>query len=430
MKTKKKPVRVLYLDHTAQLSGGEIALLRLISNLDRSLVEPVVVLAEEGPLVARLRAQRIETHVVLLTEKIHQVRKDELTYKGWVKALGNVPLFWHYAQTVATFARQNSIELIYTNSLKSDFYGALAGLQARLPVIWHVRDRIESSYLPKPATALVRLFAQWLPVCVVANSHATLETLQLPSTKPSEVVYSGFTPEFCACCQEPRAQNERPQVGLVGRIASWKGQEILIRAAAQLLSRGTQAHFRIIGAPLFGEDEELERLKHLVGELGIESHVSFLGFQPDIPQQLLQLDILVHASTTPEPFGQVVVEGMLAGLPVIATDGGGVREIITHGQTGLLVPCGDVDALAQSLQRLLDSPAEAAELAAKGRAHAQQTFTIAHSARASEQLYRRVLDHWQAAAQKTATPPRQLIYAGWAAVVVVLFALGELQIFQ
>ena len=134
------------------------------------------------------------------------------------------------------------------------------------------------------------------------------------------------------------------------------------------------------------------RLKGRVCALGIESHVSFLGFQSDIPQQLRQLDILVHASTTPEPFGQVVVEGMLAGLPVIATDGGGVREIITHGQTGLLVPCGDVDALAESLQRLLDRPDEAACLASKGRLHAQKTFTIERSARASEQLYLRILE--------------------------------------
>jgi glycosyltransferase involved in cell wall biosynthesis len=429
MDIRQQPIHVLYLDHTAQPSGGEIALLRLLSNLDRSLVEPIVVLADEGPLVSSLRAQNIETHVVLLTEKIHQVRKDELTYKGWLKALGNIALFWRYAQIVARFTQQNSIGLIYTNSLKSDFYGALAGLQARLPVIWHVRDRIEPSYLPKAATTLVRLLARWLPACVVANSQATLETLQLPAHKLTQVIPSGFTQDFSERCQEPRAQNELPQVGIIGRIASWKGQEVLIRAAAQLLSRGTKAHFRIIGAPLFGEDEELARLKRLVGALGIESHVSFLGFQSDIPAQLRQLDILVHASISPEPFGQVIVEGMLAGLPVVATDGGGAREIIIHGQTGLLVPCGDIDALAQSLQRLLDNPDEAMDLAAKGRAHAQQTFAIERSARASEQLYVRVLDHWKAA-QKNAALPRRLVYVGWAALVVVLVALGELQIFQ
>lgn len=423
-------MRILYLDHTAQLSGGEIALLRLLSSLDRSLIEPIVVLAEEGPLVAQLRAQDIETHVISLTETIHQVRKDELTWRGWLRALRGIVRFWSYAQTIAALARQNAIDLVYTNSLKSDFYGALVGVMAHLPVIWHVRDRIEPSYLPRPAALLVRQLARWLPACVVANSEATLETLKLPINKPTQVIPSGITPEFRARCQAPRDAHVVPQIGIVGRIASWKGQEVLIRAAARLLGEGRLAHFRIVGAPLFGEDDELARLQRLVVELGIEGHVSFLGFQSDIPEQLRQLDILVHASTTPEPFGQVVVEGMLAGLPVIATDGGGVREIITHGQNGLLVPCGDIEALVNGLRRLLDYTAEAACLGAAGRLHAERTYTIERSARASEQLYLRVLADREFNAQKTATPAFRFSAESWAAVVAVLAALIELQILQ
>ena len=99
----------------------------------------------------------------------------------------------------------------------------------------------------------------------------------------------------------------------------------------------------------------------------------------------------MHASTLPEPFGQVIVEGMVAGIPVIATDGGGAREIVTHEQTGLLIPLADVEALTASLLRLLSDPELAARLAAAGKEHALQNYTIEISARKSEALYERVL---------------------------------------
>ena len=384
------PIRVLYLDHSAELSGGELALARLLGALDRARVEPVVVLAQEGPLRELLARQGIDTHVLPLGASLREVRKGSLGLGGLFRQLGALGGLWHYARRICRFARTNHVDLIYTNSLKADFYGAIAARLAGLPLVWHVRDRIESGYLPPAAVWFVRFLARHLPVCVVANSQGTLATLRLPRGKRAAVIASGLTRDHIERCWTAQRSNPVPQIGIVGRIAAWKGQDVFLEAAASLLRQGFSARFLIAGSPMFGEEAVEERLRALAAQLGIAPCVDFLGFS-DVPQVLRSLDVLVHASKTPEPFGQVIVEGLAAGLPVIATDAGGAREIIENGRTGVLVPCGDAAALARALAELLQHPEQARRLAQAGRAHVLEHFTIEQSARRSEALYEELL---------------------------------------
>ena len=386
-----RPLRVLYLDHTAELSGGELALLRLLGALDRNRVTPIVALASPGPLVDALRAIDVDTHVVPLDPRVREARKDALGPGGLAVRVCQLGTLARYARELAAFARAERADLLYANSLKSDLYGALAGRRARVPVIWHVRDRIETDDLPAPAVWLMRCLARRWPACVVANSASTLATLRLGTARPTEVIGSGLTPDTIERCSGPRTASAVARIGLIGRIAPWKGQDVFLRAAAEVLRQGYAARFEIVGKALFGEQAFERRLPALAHELGIAAQVEFRGFQADIPAVLRSLDVLVHASTTPEPFGQVIVEGMAAGLPVIATDGGGAREIVSAGVTGLLVPMGDVAALAAALCRLLARPHEARALGAAGRAHALAHYTVEGFARRSEALYERVV---------------------------------------
>jgi glycosyltransferase involved in cell wall biosynthesis len=110
----------------------------------------------------------------------------------------------------------------------------------------------------------------------------------------------------------------------------------------------------VAGAPLFGEEPYRKALVSLVGSLGISGQVEFRGFVNDVPQLLTEAHVLVHASVIPEPFGQVVAEGMAAGLAVVAADDGGPAEIVTNEFDGLLTPPGDVKVLAEVLQRLAE----------------------------------------------------------------------------
>ena len=181
------------------------------------------------------------------------------------------------------------------------------------------------------------------------------------------------------------------RIGIVGRLARWKGQHVFLDAAARILKAGFDVKFVIVGAALFGEEDYEAGLRQQVESLGIEDKVEFRGFAQNVPSELRNLDILVHASITGEPFGQVIVEGMAVGKPVIATRGGGVPEIITDGENGMLTTMGDAEGLARQVAFLLEHPQTAARLGRAAFDSVRQKFKASFGARKVESVYRSVL---------------------------------------
>jgi glycosyltransferase involved in cell wall biosynthesis len=218
-----------------------------------------------------------------------------------------------------------------------------------VPCVWHLRDRIDASYLPGPAVRTVRLAARLLPSVVVANSDATLATV--PATF-GVVVPSPLDPSITA---SPRTTSSDGalRVTVLGRLAPWKGQELAIEAFATA-THGSNATLRIVGAALFGEDDYASSLRPLAAALGIADRVRFDGFVDDVAAVLADTDVFVHASTVPEPFGQVVLEAMGAGCAVVVADEGGPASLVTDGVDGLHYAMGDADALADAVRRLAD----------------------------------------------------------------------------
>jgi glycosyltransferase involved in cell wall biosynthesis len=348
--TRPRKLRVVYLDHVAQLSGGELALLRLLTAL--SAVEAHVILAEDGPLVDRLLQAGISVEVLPLARRTRALRKGSVQPGSFPPQAGYDTIA--YSLRLAGRLRRLRPDAVHANSLKSGVYGSLAARLARVPVLWHVRDRIEPDYLPAPAVTLVRFLTRHLPNVVVCNSEATKRTL-----RPSErAVVISMVDLVVPNGKSRKARGAGPLVvGIVGRLAPWKGQDVFLRAFARAFPDG-ESRAVVVGAPLFGEEEATyaDSLHRLAKDLGIENRVDFRGHRDDIAQELHQMDILVHASTIPEPFGQVVIEGMSACLPVVASRGGGPEEIITDGIDGLLHARGDVSGLAQILERLGAEP--------------------------------------------------------------------------
>jgi glycosyltransferase involved in cell wall biosynthesis len=339
-------LRVVYLDHVARLSGGELALLSLIRAI-RSEVDAHVVLGEDGPLADRLREEGIAVQVLSLEPRLRDVRRGEVRTTGLdARALVTLP---GHVLRLARRLRQLRPDLVHTNSLKSALYGGLAGRLARVPVVWHVRDRISDDYLPSAAVRLVRLAARVLPSAVVANSRSTLETL--PGLRHAAVVHNPVEPP----AMPPREEGAPLTFGIVGRLAPWKGQHVFLEAFA-IAFAGSDTRARIVGGALFGEEEYERELHEQVRELAIGGQVEFRGFREDVWRELAEIGVLVHCSTVPEPFGQVVLEGMAAGLPVVAADAGGPAELITNDVDGLLVAPGDAAALAAALERLTTDP--------------------------------------------------------------------------
>ena len=349
---RARPYRVVFLDHVARLSGGEIALVRLLPALEGA-VDAHVVLAENGPLVGRLEEVGATVEVLPLDPEVRDLRRSEVTVTGL--GPGSAPAMARYVWTLSRRLRALRPDLVHTNSLKSALYGGTAGRLARVPVLWHVRDRIAPDYLPPAAVRLVHAAAWALPRGIVTNSTATLETL--PRMRKAQVLYNPVVPDVI-----PRQRTETSagggglRVGLLGRLAPWKGQHVFLEAFARAFPTG-DAVARVIGSPMFGEERYAEQLREQAEWLGVADRVEWLGFREDVFSELAELDILVHCSTTPEPFGQVVVEGMAAGLPVIASAAGGPAEIIRDGVDGVLVPPSDVDALARQLTALAADPA-------------------------------------------------------------------------
>ncbi len=385
--------RVFYLDHTSKWSGGEVALFRTLTSLDRGKIDPVLVLATEGEFAVRLRAASLETIIVPLEERLRLAHKDTLG-REFRRDVGMAMTCLRYALLLAPILRRRKADLIHCNSLKSDIYGALAGRIAGIPVIWHVRDHIDPSYLPHRVVTVFRRLARSIPSGVLTNSFSTEGKLfpEGAGRQRRRVVYDGLMDsELQAPCPLPfdHWNHSLPKIGLLGRIVPWKGQHIFLEAAKQLTDRGVKAHFQVIGAPLFGEAEYEAQLRQQAVSLG--DRVSFLGFRSDVPELLRGLDILVHCSVTPEPFGQVVIEGMAEGLPVVASDGGGVQEIIEQGVNGLRTPMGNASALADALERLLRDPKTASALGQAAYKHVREKFTAAHSARAVESFYQELL---------------------------------------
>lgn len=351
-------MRVVYLDHFAGLSGAELALLRLLPALEG--VDAHVVLGHDGPLVGALEEAGIRTEVIPMRAAARDVRRERLA-RG-VPAGGVIgAIAW--ALAVGRRLRRLRPDLVHANSLKAGVAGGLAARLGGAPLVWQVHDRIAADALPAGAVRLVRGALHALPAAVVANSATTAATLgRARANQVRAVVAPPVAPP--ATPREP-VPDHPFRVGILGRVAPWKGQDLFIRAFARAFPDG-QAQAVVVGGAMFGEDAYEATLPRLAASLGVGERVELRGLRRDIGAELARLDVVVHASLVPEPFGQVVVETMAAGRPVVAPAAGGPSEIVTDGVDGLLVPPGDVDALAGALVRLAADPALRARLAAAG----------------------------------------------------------------
>ena len=379
-------LRVAYVGHTAQPSGAELALARLLPALRN--ITPLVILGANGPLVPVLQGLGAEVEILPLAERTQSLaRHDVVPGVGMVRSIIDVV---GYSRRLARCLRRFEADLVVTTSLKACLYGGLAGRFARLPVLWHVHDRISEDYLPRGATALVRRCARLLPSGIVTNSESTLDSLRLPPRAAARLVAGvvGNASPLCKPGSTP-VEVEAPEgglvVGMLGRLTPWKGQDIFLRAFAEAFPDGPERAV-VIGGALFGERDFLQTLQNLAEKLSIRDRVRFLGHVDDAVRELRGLDILVHASRIPEPFGQVVVEGLALGLPVIAADAGGPAEIVVDGENGLLAPPGDVHALAERLLRLSADDDLRKRLSAAGPASVARFAPDAVAAR-MEQIY-------------------------------------------
>lgn len=364
--------RVLFVDQAGELGGAELSLFDII----RCRPGPAsTVLFNDGPFRECLEKIGADVQVLPLG-KIGQVERDSGLLRA---ALGSstliVPLF-------KLAARARKADVVYANTQKSFVVGAVAARLAGRPIIWHLRDMLTADHFSPAMRKIAVSLANHLCAAVIANSHATADAFrQAGGTVPLHVVHNGIDPaafdaiETADAVRWLRAElgvPEAPLVGVFSRLADWKGQHIMIDALGAL----PDVHAVLVGGSLFDERDYEAALRERVVQRGLTERCHFLGFRSDIPALMKAVDIVAHTSTSPEPFGRVIVEGMLAGRPVIATRAGGANEIIKDGETGLLVAPGDAKALAGAIAALLDPQSRHAGMAQRGDAAARSQFSL------------------------------------------------------
>jgi glycosyltransferase involved in cell wall biosynthesis len=364
----EKRFRVVYLDHVAQMSGGEIALLRLLPHLTR--VDAHVILGEDGPLADRMRASGVAVEILPLAPRVRTLRKDRVLSPRRLP-IGAMVSAGLYSVRLAKRLREIKPDLVHSNSLKSGVYGSVAARLAGVPLVWHVRDRIARDYLPPGAVWLIRAMTRYFAAEVIVNSASTMQTLRRDS-EPA-IIHSVLPEVLDPQPVSPVRSNspERPTFGMIGRVAPWKGQHVFLEAFARAFPDG-QEQAAFVGRAMFGEDAYEEQLHRLAARLGVADRVEFRGFRENVWAELSGFVVVVHASITDEPFGQVIIEAQAAGKPIVASNGGGPAELITDGVDGRLFEPGDIDGLSAILRELATDPAQRQRLSQAAEVSAEQ----------------------------------------------------------
>ena len=384
-------MRLVFLNPSAQLGGAEAALYELLSALRAA--HPAwslgLVVAAEGPLVERVRALGLPVTVLPFPASLARLGDWGLGrgLAARVRLLGAlgaaaVPAAG-YAWRLRRLVRRERPDVVHANGLKMHVLGAWARPR-HAALLWHIHDYVSR----RPLAA--RLLRQRAGACaaIVANSqsvaadagrvigpgpvvHAVWNAVDLSRFSPC-----GAVADLDALAGLPPAPAGVVRVGLVATFARWKGHATFLDALSRL-PESLPVRGYVIGGPVYetaGSQVSLDELRAEAAARGLESRVGFTGFVPDAAQAMRALDVVVHASTDPEPFGLVIAEGMACARPVVVSLAGGAAEITTPGVDALAYAPGDAVQLSERLLSLVTNAALRQRLGDAGRSTAERVF--------------------------------------------------------
>lgn len=366
---------ILVTHHDAELYGADKSLIRTLRALQRRDLKPIVALPLNGPLVDVLRADGIEVHIGPV---------GKLT-RRFMKPLALPFVAWDLLNSIRFLSRiiaGRHVVLAYGNSV-AVLGGAIWALVHRVPRLWHVREIV---VVPRVAARgfpwMLRLLGGWC----ACNSQATRDWIVNEQPRlglQSSVIWNGL--EELVVPHPQAVATFRNKLGvlpgqvlvtLVGRINRWKGQRLLIDAAALLKARGVRnVRFLVLGDVADGQHHFRETMLAQVQATGLVAEVLWHPFMPEVDVAWAASDIAVVPSIEPEPFGRVAIEAMAHGLPVIAAAHGGLVEIVEPEKTGLLITPGSVVELADAIARLVAEPALRKSFGDAGRIRQKTLFS-------------------------------------------------------
>ena len=369
------PITVVHLVSTLGVGGQEMVILSLVEHMDRQQFRPVVLtLHEGGPLVERIRA---------LGVTVETVGEPGLTGLPLVRRLA-ARLKFHRA------------DVLHTHNPAPHQHGAAARVLAGVPVLIHTKHGRNNfpTRARRWADQLAGRFSDLVVAVSIDSADVARQVDRVPQAK-LRVIHNGI-----ALHEMPRAtvglEGRAPRAVHVARLNRIKDQPTLLRAAQIVAQQVPGFTLDIVGDGPMGD-----QIRALSTELGLDDVVRFHGMQDDVRPWLADADQFVLSSLS-EGVSITLLEAMAAGLPVVATDVGGNREVVRHGETGTLVPVGDAAALAHAMCALLADPGRARAMGAAGHERVDAEFNIDRTVAAYELAYRELLGRRTGASRQAA----------------------------
>ncbi|MFX4262622.1 glycosyltransferase [Pelotomaculum propionicicum] len=369
------PLKVLHIIGGGEFGGAEKHILNLAGAVDPQAVEITVCCLFSAPFV-------------------------EVAARAGIKAL-SVPMRskadFGVVRKLAAQIQGGRYDIVHTHGVRANLLGRLAARQAgKKKVITTVHSLLERDYqgiINRSANNLAERSTRCLTDHFIAVSQGLKDRLVAGGVPANTVtvihngiLLDGIRPSDAAgpAVRERFSPGDGALVGIVARLHAVKGHRYFIEAAREVLRQRPQTRFLIVG-----DGPYRPVLEKLTGGMGLNDKVVFTGFIEDIYTLMAELDLLVISSLW-EGFGLTAIEAMVLGVPVVATEVGGLPEVVRHGETGLLAPPANAAALAKSIVWMLDHPLEAREMAAKGGEIVRRKFTAGEMARRTVDLYRKV----------------------------------------
>ncbi|HEX7049409.1 MAG TPA: glycosyltransferase family 4 protein [Longimicrobiales bacterium] len=372
-------IRILFVSGVWRWGGGaEAVLLDLASRLDRSQFEAVLATSADDSLAGRFRDAGLPVHVLPSACFPPPTLRGAMTRR---------------IAPMLDLLRAERFDLVHTNCDRSIIAAIDSATPHGIPVVCHLHDMIRPWFRRNVRTRLQRASA----VVVVSSTLRAFCVERGLNPGNLHVVYNGVDPAPFHVAVPRRSAFRRPlglgaaevAIGVIGNLSADKGQEHLLLAAAEPALRALPIRIFLVGEDWTANRANERRLRRIVAERGLEDRTTFLGFRDDVPALLAAFDIIA-APFRLEAFGRVVVESMCAGKPVVAYRRGALPELVRDGREGLLVPPGDIAALADALRRLVLDPGLRAELGTRGRERAG-SFTPDRQVGAMQALYENVV---------------------------------------
>jgi glycosyltransferase involved in cell wall biosynthesis len=303
---------------------------------------------------------------------------------------------------ICQLIREWDIDLVHTNT-STTLDGALAAKICAVPHVWHIREQIGAKALFRwsvPESVLAKIFDR-LSTRIVANSEFSRAFfVRNGLQQKTAVVYNGidltgFDSDIdrAELRQTWGVAGDTVLFGMIANVTShFKRHDVFIRAAAAAIRQGMKAKFVIVGydpiqeAAYRSDLAYAKELREIARIEGLEAHLIWAGYQEDVPEVCSALDVLVHPFEN-EGFGRIAIEAMAARIPTIVSDGGGLREIVEHGKTGLKVKAADVSEFASAMITLAEDASLRTKMGEAGRRRAEQVFSLSNMVDQLDQIY-------------------------------------------